>query len=161
MRRLLFLSLLPLMLFFSGCAPKELTLASFNPAINPIKEGKISTYNPKRDTIMVYTYTQKAGKIIETIDVGKVLPFRIEFMDLWVSGLGHDLRRITHNHAETLKESLMYGAEQKGMQILHVGDQDFVIDNDFAQQILEAVRRYEDNMKHYERDRRIPLLKEL
>lgn len=161
MHRFLLLCLTTLAFILSGCAPKELTLASFNPAINPVKEGKISTYNPKRDTVMVYTYSQKEGKIIETIDAGKVLPFRIEFMDLWVTGLGHDLRRITNNHAETLKESLMYGAEQKGMQTLHVNEQDFILDNDFAQQILEAVRRYEDNMKRYERDRRIPLIKEL
>lgn len=161
MRRLFVLLFIPLIFLLSGCAPKELTRASFNPSIDPVKIGKISAYNPKKDTLMVYSYTMQEGKIIEHVEAGRVLPFRIEFMDLWVTGLGHDLRRITQNHAETLKESLMYGAEQKGMQTLHVSEQDLILDNDFAAQILDAVRNYDDKMKRYERERRIPLLKEL
>lgn len=145
-----------IVLILSGCAPKEITPSALNPTIN-YTQGEISVYDTKHDMIVFYTYTQKDGKLLEQ-SWAKMLPFRVEFMDLWVTGLGHDLRRLTNNHAETIKEALLYGAHQKGMSPLHVGENDYLLDLQFAHGMVDAINSYEERMRRYERDRRLPLL---
>ncbi|DAB37193.1 MAG TPA: hypothetical protein CFH80_00860 [Sulfurospirillum cavolei] len=160
MRRLLLLCVTTLAFLLSGCASKEVNPASFNTSVNLLQAGEISVYDTKKDAILFYTYAQENGKLIESSS-GKLLPFRVLFMDLWVTGLGHDLRRLTDNHAETIKDALMYAAEQKGMQPLHINQKEFIIDTKFAHDMVDAINAYEEKMKRYDRDRRVPPLKDL
>jgi hypothetical protein len=160
MSRFFGIILLGTLFFFAGCASKEVNPASFNTSVNLLQAGEISVYDTKKDAILFYTYTQENGKLIENSS-GKLLPFRVLFMDLWVTGLGHDLRRLTDNHAETIKDALMYAAEQKGMQPLHINQKEFIIDTKFAHDMVDAINAYEEKMKRYDRDRRVPPLKDL
>lgn len=88
----------------------------------------------------------------------KMLPFRVEFMDLWVTGLGHDLRRLTDGKAETIKDALMFGAQKEGMRSLHVNQNDYILDNQFAKDMVSAIKSYEDKMARYNNDRDFPFL---
>ena len=89
---------------------------------------------------------------------GKILPFRVEFMDLWVTGLGHDIKRLTANHAEEIRPALMYNAKIQGLKTLHVNQKDYLIETDFAEQMVDVIEQYEEKMKRYERDRKFPFL---
>jgi len=149
--------LLFLMFIFSGCAPKEVNLATINPTLNVLQQETISVYDSDKDMILIYSFFIKEARLVER-DWGKMLPFRVEFMDLWVTGLGLDLRRLTHNHAETIKDALMYGAAEEGMRTLHVNQHDYILDNKFATDMIDVINAYEDKMKRYERDRNLPLL---
>jgi len=146
-----------LTLIFSGCAPKEVNLATINPSLNLLQQETISVYDSDKDLILIYSFFLKDARLVER-DWGKVLPFRVEFMDLWVTGLGLDLRRLTHNHAETIKDALMYGAAEEGMRTLHVNQHDYILDNTFATDMIDAINAYENQMKRYERDRDLPML---
>lgn len=149
--------LLFLMFIFSGCAPKEVNLATINPTLNVLQQETISVYDSDKDMILIYSFFIKEARLVER-NWGKMLPFRVEFMDLWVTGLGLDLRRLTHNHAETIKDALMYGAAEEGMRTLHVNQHDYILDNKFATDMIDVINAYEDKMKRYERDRNLPLL---
>jgi hypothetical protein len=141
----------------SGCAPKEVNLASINPVFKPMPDQTIAVYNPDQDTIMFHEFSLKNAVLVEQT-WGKVLPFRVEFMDLWVTGLGHDLRRLTNGNAETIKDALMYNAGLQGMQTLHVNQRDYIINYEFARDMVTAIDRYEEKVKRYERDREFPFL---
>jgi len=142
---------------FSGCAPKEVDLASINPVLSPAPNQIIAVYEPDRDTIMFHEFSLKNSVLVEQT-WGKVLPFRVEFMDLWVTGLGHDIRRLTNGNAEEIKNALMYNASLQGMQTLHVNQKDYIIDYEFARDMVTAINRYEEKIKRYERDREFPYL---
>jgi hypothetical protein len=141
----------------SGCAPKEVNLASINPVFKPMPDQTIAVYNPDQDTIIFHEFSLKNAVLVEQT-WGKVLPFRVEFMDLWVTGLGHDLRRLTNGNAETIKDALMYNAGLQGMQTLHVNQRDYIINYEFARDMVTAIDRYEEKVKRYERDREFPFL---
>lgn len=157
MRHIFTLLLLSLTFILSGCAPKEVNLASLNPTLKPMPNQIVAVYNPDQDTIMFHEFSLKNAVLVEQT-WGKVLPFRVEFMDLWITGLGHDLRRLTNGHAETIKEALMYDASLQGMQTLHVNQKDYIINYEFARDMVTAIERYEEKMKRYERNREFPYL---
>lgn len=156
--RTLITTLLLLVLFtLSGCAPKEVNLATINPVLQPMPNQTIAIYNPDQDTIMFHEFSLKNAVLVEQT-WGKVLPFRVEFMDLWVTGLGHDLRRLTNGHAETIKDALMYDASLQGMQTLHINQRDYIIHYEFARDMVTAIDHYEEKIKRYQRDREFPYL---
>ncbi|KFL35029.1 MULTISPECIES: hypothetical protein [unclassified Sulfurospirillum] len=155
MRTLITTLLLFATVMFSGCAPKEVNLATMNPALQPVPEQIVAVYDTDRDAILFYEFSLKNAVLVERT-WGKVLPFRVEFMDLWVTGLGHDIRRLTNGNAETIKEALLYDAALQGMQTLHVNQKDYIIDYEFARDMQSAIDRYEEKMKRYERDREFP-----
>lgn len=157
MRHIFTLLLLSLTFILSGCAPKEVNLASLNPTLKPMPNQIVAVYNPDQDTIMFHEFSLKNAVLVEQT-WGKVLPFRVEFMDLWITGLGHDLRRLTNGHAETIKEALLYDAGLQGMQTLHVNQRDYIINYEFARDMVTAIERYEEKMKRYERNREFPYL---
>ena len=157
MRTLFTTLLLFLAVILSGCAPKEVNLATINPVFKPMPNQIIAVYNQDQDTIMFHEFSLKNAVLVERT-WGKVLPFRVEFMDLWVTGLGHDIRRLTNGHAETIKEALMYDATLQGMQTLHVNQKDYIIGYEFARDMVTAIDRYDEKMKRYERDREFPFL---
>ena len=157
MRQTMSIFLLFLILILSGCAPKEVNLATINPVFKPTPNQIIAVYNPDQDTIMFHEFSLKNAVLVERT-WGKVLPFRVEFMDIWVTGLGHDLRRLTNGHAETIKDALMYNAGLQGMKTLHINQKDFIIDYEFARDMVTAIDHYEEKMKRYERDREFPLI---
>ncbi len=157
MRTLMTIILLFATFLLSGCAPKEVNLASINPVFKPMPDQTIAVYNPDQDTIMFHEFSLKNAVLVEQT-WGKVLPFRVEFMDLWVTGLGHDLRRLTNGNAETIKDALMYNAGLQGMQTLHVNQRDYIINYEFARDMVTAIDRYEEKVKRYERDREFPFL---
>ena len=149
--------LLLTLFMFLGCAPKEVNLMTINPLIKPLPHQTIATYEPERDLILFYEFSLENTILVERT-WGKMLPFRVEFMDLWVTGLGHDIKRITNNHAETIKDALMYAAQKEGMRSLHVSQNDYVIDKAFAHEMVDAIEAYEEKMRRYEKDKRFPLL---
>ncbi|WP_263833202.1 hypothetical protein [Sulfurospirillum oryzae] len=151
------ISLLTALLFLTGCAPKEVNLASINPVFKPMPNQIVAVYDTDRDLIEFHEFSLKNAVLVERT-WGKVLPFRVEFMDLWVTGLGHDLRRFTNGHAETIKDALMYNASLQGMQTLHVNQKDYLINYEFAHDMVTAIERYEEKIKRYERDREFPYL---
>ncbi|WP_232294002.1 hypothetical protein [Sulfurospirillum arsenophilum] len=157
MRTLMTTLLLFATFMFSGCAPKEVNLATINPVLSPAPNQIIAIYDPDRDTIMFHEFSLKNAVLVEQT-WGKVLPFRVEFMDMWVTGLGHDLRRLTNGNAETIKDALMYDAGLQGMQTLHVNQKDYIINYEFARDMVTAIDRYEEKIKRYERDREFPYL---
>ena len=157
MRTLMTTLLLFATLILSGCAPKEVNLASINPVLTPSPNQIIAVYDSELDTIMFHEFSLKNAVLVEKT-WGKVLPFRVEFMDLWVTGLGHDLRRLTNGHAETIKEALMYNANLQGMQTLHVNQKDYIIGYEFARDMVTAIEQYEDKIKRYQRDHDFPFL---
>ena len=157
MRHLGLLLYLLLTLLLSGCAPKEVNLATINPILMPVPEQKVAVYDAERDLILFYEFSLKNSVLVEQT-WGKVLPFRVEVMDLWVTGLGHDLRRISGGHAEEIKPTLLYFAAQKGMQPLHVNQKDYMIDYEVARDIVRAIDHYEEKIRRYERDREFPFL---
>lgn len=157
MRTLFSLLLIFLALMLSGCAPKEVNLATINPVFKPIPNQIIAVYNPDQDTIMFHEFSLKNAILVEQT-WGKVLPFRVEFMDLWVTGLGHDLRRLTNGHAESINDALMYSATIEGMQTLHINQKDYIINYEFARDMVSAIDQYEEKIKRYERDREFPFL---
>ncbi len=157
MRTLMTTLLLLATFLLSGCAPKEVNLASINPILQPKPDQIIAVYNPDQDTIIFREFSLKDAVLVERT-WGKVLPFRVEFMDLWVTGLGHDLRRLTNGNAETIKDALMYNAGLQGMQTLHVNQRDYIIDYEFARDMVTAIDRYDEKVKRYERDREFPFL---
>lgn len=144
-------------LLLTGCV-KEANLTRVNPQILPIENKHISTYDSKNDLITFYYFYTKEGKLVVE-EWSKILPFRVEFMDLWITGLGHDLERLTHKNADTIEKALMYGAKQKGMVTLHVGTNDYILDNAFAQEIVDVINTYEEKMKRYDDDREFPFPK--
>ncbi len=152
--RYAFISALLALFFFSGCAPKEVNLASINPTINPIKEQRIATYDPDSDCISFYIFSEKDGKVYERT-WGKMLPFRIDFMDLWSTGLGLDIKRITNGNADEPKSALMQNASLNGMKPLHNGQKDYIIDYEFARDVQTVLDDYEERMRRYEM-RRFP-----
>ena len=149
--------LLLTLFMFLGCAPKEVNLMTINPLIKPLPHQTIATYEPERDLILFYEFSLENTVLVERT-WGKMLPFRVEFMDLWITGLGHDIKRITNNHAETINAALMYAAQKEGMRSLHVSQNDYIIDRDFAEKMVSAIDAYEEKMRRYEKDRRFPLL---
>ncbi|ATB70038.1 hypothetical protein FA592_02200 [Sulfurospirillum diekertiae] len=157
MRTLITTILLFATFLLSGCAPKEVNLATINPVFKPMPDQIIAVYNPDQDTIIFHEFSLKNAILVEQT-WGKVLPFRVEFMDLWVTGLGHDLRRLTNGNAETIKDALMYNAGLQGMQTLHVNEKDYIINYEFARDMVTAIDRYEEKVKRYERDREFPFL---
>ncbi|MEZ7933527.1 MAG: hypothetical protein QMB67_01300 [Sulfurospirillum sp.] len=157
MRQTLSILLFFLILIFSGCAPKEVNLATINPVFKPMPNQIIAVYNQDQDTIIFHEFSLKNAVLVEQT-WGKVLPFRVEFMDLWVTGLGHDLRRLTNGHAETIKDALMYDAALQGMQTLHINQRDYIINYEFARDMVTAIDHYEEKIKRYERDREFPYL---
>jgi len=44
----------------------------------------------------------------------------------------------------------------KTRKTLHVNQKDYIIDYEFARDMQSAIDRYEEKMKHYERDREFP-----
>lgn len=157
MRTLIMTILLFATFMFSGCAPKVVDLATINPVLSPTPNQIIAVYNPDRDTIMFHEFSLKNAVLVEQT-WGKVLPFRVEFMDMWVTGLGHDLRRLSNGNAETIKDALMYDAGLQGMKTLHVNQKDYIINYEFARDMVTAINRYEEKIKRYERDREFPYL---
>lgn len=157
MRTLMTTLLLFVLFTLSGCAPKEVNLATINPVFKPMPNQTIAIYNPDQDTIMFHEFSLKNAVLVEQT-WGKVLPFRVEFMDLWVTGLGHDLRRLTNGHAETIKDALMYDANLQGMQTLHTNQRDYIINYEFARDMVTAIDHYEEKIKRYQRDREFPYL---
>lgn len=150
--------IVPFMLvFLSGCAPKEVNVATLNPVLNPMPNQTIAIYDPDQDLILFHEFSLKNGVLVEQT-WGKVLPFRVEFMDLWVTGLGHDIRRLTDGNAEEIKDALMYNASLQGMQTLHVNQKDYIIDYTFAREMVTAIDHYEERIKRYQRDRDFPFL---
>jgi len=145
------------LLFLTGCAPKEVNLMTINPLIKPLPHQTIATYEPERDLILFYEFSLENSVLVERT-WGKMLPFRVEFMDLWVTGLGHDIKRLTNNHAETIKDALMWAAHKEGMNALHVSQKDYIIDRQFAHDMVDAIEAYEEKMKRYDKDRRFPLM---
>ncbi len=145
------------LLFLTGCAPKEVNLASINPTLNLEKSLHVSVYDTDNDRIVFYTFFLKDGLWMEQT-WGKVLPFRVTFMDLWVSGLGHDLRRLSDNQAENIHDTLMFGARQQGLKTLHVNQKDYLLDTTFAQEMVDVIKAYEEKMERYNKDREFPLL---
>ena len=157
MRTLMTFILLFATLLLSGCAPKEVNLATINPVLSPAPNQIIAVYNPDQDTIMFHEFSLKNAVLVEQT-WGKVLPFRVEFMDMWVTGLGHDLRHLSNGNAETIKDALMYDAGLQGMKTLHVNQKDYIINYEFARDMVTAINRYEEKIKRYERDREFPYL---
>jgi len=140
-----------------GCAPKAVDMASLRQHIDSERQSSIAVYDTDNDRIVFYTFFKKDGILVEK-SWAKMLPFRVEFMDLWVSGLGHDLRRLTQNEAETIKDALMYAAKKEGLKPLHVNQNDYIIEGVFAQEMVNAIEAYEEKMRRYERDKRFPLV---
>jgi len=157
MRTLMTIILLFTTFILSGCAPKEVNLATINPVFKPMPNQIIAVYNPDKDAIMFHEFSLKNAVLVEQT-WGKVLPFRVEFMDIWVTGLGHDLRRLTNGNAETIKDALMYDAGLQGMQTLHVNQRDYIINYEFARDMVTAIDRYDEKIKRYERDREFPYM---
>lgn len=153
--RTVLLSLLSL--FLLGCAPKIVDLSTINPNVTIQSPFEISVYESDNDRIVFYNFSLKDGVLLEN-SWAKTLPFRVEFMDLWVSGLGHDLRRLTNNHAKTIKDALMYGAQKEGMKPLHVNQKDYIIETQFAHAMVDAIRAYEEKMERYNKEREFPFL---
>ena len=151
------ISLLLTSFFLLGCAPKIVDLSTINPKITLQSPLETSVYDSENDRIVFYNFSLKDGVLLEK-SWAKTLPFRVEFMDLWVSGLGHDLRRLTDNHAETIKDALMYGAQKEGMKTLHVNQKDYIIDIQFARKMVDAIKAYEEKMERYNKEREFPFL---
>ena len=146
---------LTIFLLLSGCA-KEANLGFIQPQIT-IEGQHFSVYDTQNDRIVFYYFYTKEGKMMEET-WAKTLPFRVEFMDLWVSGLGHDLRRLTGGKAETIKDALLFGASQQGMKSLHVNENDYILDKQFANDMVNIIRAYEEKMDRYNKDRDFPFL---
>ena len=155
MRTLIMTILLFATFMFSGCAPKVVDLATINPVLSPTPNQIIAVYNPDRDTIMFHEFSLKNAVLVEQT-WGKVLPFRVEFMDMWVTGLGHDLRRLSNGNAETIKDALMYDAGLQGMKTLHVNQKDYIIHEAFAKEMVDVIKAYEEKMERYNKDRVFP-----
>lgn len=146
---------LTIFLLLSGCA-KEANLGLIQPQIT-IEGQHFSVYDTQNDRIVFYYFYTKEGKMMEET-WAKTLPFRVEFMDLWVSGLGHDLRRLTGGKAENIKDALLFGASQQGMRSLHVNENDYILDKQFANDMVRIIRAYEEKMDRYNNDRDFPFL---
>lgn len=140
-----------------GCAPKIVDMATINPSIKPLPNQTLAVYDESMDAILFYEFSQKDGLLMQQT-WGKILPFRVEFMDLWVTGLGHDIKRLTSNHAEEIRPALMYNAKKRGLESLHVNQKDYLIETDFAKQMVDVIEQYEEKMKRYERDKKFPFL---
>lgn len=138
-----------------GCAPKIVDVALLNPSISVSQTPHISTYDTINDRIMFYEFSLQNGILVEK-SWGKTLPFRVEFINLWVSGLGHDLRRLSDNQAETIKDTLMYHAQRQGMQRLFLNTHEYILENSFAKEMVDVIEAYEEKMKRYESDKRFP-----
>lgn len=151
------ISFLIVLLFLTGCAPKKVDLATLNPTFLPNQEQRIAVYDVGQDSILFYEFSFENGILVERT-WGKMLPFRVEPMDLWITGLGHDLRRLTNGHAETIKDALMYHAKLQGMQTLHVNQKDYIIDDAFAHEMRDIINAYEERMKRYDKEREFPFL---
>ncbi|NCD10979.1 MAG: hypothetical protein EOL93_00375 [Epsilonproteobacteria bacterium] len=145
------------LLFLMGCAPKIVNVATINPSITPLPHQTIAVYDESMDAILFYEFSQKDGLLMQQT-WGKILPFRVEFMDLWVTGLGHDIQRLTHGNAEEIRPALMYNAKKQGLKTLHVNQKDYLLNQSFAEEMVDAIEEYEEKMKRYERDRRFPFL---
>ena len=157
MRYILLTILLVLAFGFSGCAPKMVDIKSINPTIQLQNHQTLSVYEPKNDTIVFYEFFLKEG-VWMSHTWGKMLPFRIEFMDLWITGLGHDIKRLTDNNADNPRDALMYNARQKGLISLHVNEKDYLLDSDFANKMVDLINAYEEKMRRYEKEREFPLI---
>lgn len=155
MRVFFLVALLIISFFVSGCAPKAVDISTINPALTLQHATKVSVYDSDNDRILFYTFVLKDGTLMEE-SWGKLLPFRVEFMDMWVSGLGHDLRRLTNNNAETIKDALMYAAKKEGMKPLHVNQKDYIIHEAFAKDMVDVIKAYEEKMERYNKDREFP-----
>ena len=150
-------SLLVALFLFSGCAPKAVDITTINPLLKPSPKQTIAVYEPDNDLILFHEFALENNQLVERI-TGKVLPFRVEFMDLWVTGLGHDIRHLTKGHAESIPDALMYAAKEKGMITLHTTKKDYIIEESFARDLITAINQYEEKMRRYERNRDFPIL---
>lgn len=154
-----FWSILLLIMAFllSGCAPKVVDVKSLNPAFELQNHQMISVYETKNDTIVFHEFFLKEG-VWMSQTWGKMLPFRIQFMDLWITGLGHDIKRLTDNNADNPRDALMYNARQKGFVSLHVNEEDYLLDSDFANEMVDLINAYEEKMRRYEKEREFPFI---
>ena len=144
-----------ILLLLSGCA-REANLSFIQPQM-AIEGQHFSVYDTQNDRIVFYYFYTKEGKMMEET-WAKILPFRVEFMDLWVSGLGHDLHRLTEGKAESIKDALLFGAQQQGMKSLHVNENDYILDNKFANEMVSIIKAYEERIDRYNNDRDFPFL---
>jgi hypothetical protein len=144
-------------IFLTGCAPKAVELATLNPSLSPFAGKTIAVYDETMDAILFYEFSLK-NKVLMERSWGKVLPFRVEFLDLWVTGLGHDIKRLTDGNAEEIRPALLSNAKKQGLKTLHVNQKDYLIEKVFAEEMVDAIERYEEKMKRYERDRKFPFL---
>lgn len=141
----------------NGCAPKQLDVASINPIFKLQDQQTISVYETKSETILFYHFFLENG-VWMSRTWGKILPYHVNFTDLWITGMGHDLRRVTDNQAETLYDALIFGARQKGLISLHVNQEDYLLDVDFATKMVDIINAYEEKMRRYEKKREFPFL---
>lgn len=144
-----------ILMLLSGCA-KEANLSFIQPQM-AIEGQHFSVYDTQNDRIVFYYFYAKDGKMMEET-WAKTLPFRVEFMDLWISGLGHDLRHLTGGKAESIKDALLFGASQQGMKSLHVNENDYILDKQFADDMVRIIKAYEEKMDRYNKDRDFPFL---
>ncbi len=144
-------------LFISACAPKMVDIKSINPTIQLQNRQVLSVYETKNDTIVFHEFFLKEG-VWMSHTWGKMLPFRIQFMDLWITGLGHDIKRLTNNNADNPRDALMYNARQKGLISLHVNQEDYLLDSDFANKMVDFINAYEEKMRRYEKEREFPFI---
>ncbi len=136
---------------FLGCAPKVVDVASLNPSIPILQIPKISTYDPAGKYILFYEFSLKEGVLVEK-SWWKMLPFRVDSMALWTTGLGHDLRRLSDNHSESIEGTLMYNAQKNGMTRLFLQRDEYIIDTRFAEEMVDAIEAYEEKMQRYDND---------
>ena len=134
-----------------GCAPKVVDVASLNPSVPILQQPRISTYDPIQEYIMFYEFSLEKGVLVER-SWWKKIPFRIDSMALWTTGLGLDLRRLSNNHAETIHGALMYNAQKNGMTRLFLPREEYIIDTAFAQEMVDAIEAYEEKMRRYDRN---------
>ena len=69
-----------------------------------------------------------------------------------------DIKRLTDNNADNPRDALMYHARQKGFVSLHVNQEDYLLDNDFANKMVDLINAYEEKMRRYEKEREFPLI---
>ncbi|MDD3323951.1 MAG: hypothetical protein PHN38_02350 [Sulfurospirillaceae bacterium] len=150
--------------FITGCT-RVVSVQSINPKaigfelpktdeqkIQTVLVGKsFVTYDTKDETITEHKYALKDGKLV-VLEAVKIYPKDVEYMNKWVTGLGHELLRLSNQKADSIEGVLDDNAKKQGYIELHKGKKDFLIDKDFFEELKLIIDRYEETINRYNRN---------
>jgi len=112
-----------------------------------------STYDEKEEKITRYYFKNKNGQLEVRNDI-LFLP-RYPKADLYdvFSGITFTIKKLTNNQARTIEEALIMEVKRNDFKRLYTDKQEYIIGNDFANELIYAIDKFNEMMEYREERR--------